>query len=148
MRFLVIGILLLLTTGVQAASGVLSVKSHHGVDQTMQRLTTIVEEKGFRVFADIDHAAAAKKVDLVLRPTRLLIFGKPKAGTLLMQSAQTVAIDLPLKYLVWEDAAGNVLISWNAPGYLADRHELHDSPKVISKIAGALRKIAEAAAGS
>ncbi len=147
MHIFLLGVLLLITAGAQAASGLVTIESDHSVNKTMERLTAIVEDKGFRVFASIDHAAAAKKVDLKLRPTRLLIFGKPKAGTLLMQSSQSMAIDLPLKYLVWKDADGKVMIGWNAPADLAKRHGITDRGKLINKISGGLGMIAEKAAG-
>jgi len=139
--------LLFITASTQAGGALVTIESHHGVNKTMERLTAIVEDKGFRVFASIDHAAAAKKVDLVLRPTRLLIFGKPKAGTLLMQSSQSMAIDLPLKYLVWKGADGKVMIGWNAPIELAQRHGITDRAKLVNKITGGLAMMAEKAAG-
>jgi len=88
----------------------------------MQRLETAVKSKGMTVFAHIDHAAGAAEVGMTLRPTDLLIFGSPKGGTPLMQSAQTIGIDLPLKALVWEDAEGHVWLSYNDPAWVARRH--------------------------
>jgi uncharacterized protein (DUF302 family) len=90
----------------------------------MDRLVTEVTAKGLTIFARIDHAAGAAQVRLPLRPTELLIFGNAKAGTPLMQSSQEVGIDLPLKMLVWEDAAGKTWLSYNDPRWIAKRHEL------------------------
>ncbi|WP_293645545.1 DUF302 domain-containing protein [Thiolapillus sp.] len=103
---------------------------------------------GFRVFARINHGKAAKNVNIELKPVELLIFGKPKAGSLLMQSQPSVAIDLPMKYLVWEDAAGKVNIGWNDPAWIAARHGITDRGKLVKKMTGALRKLATKAAGT
>jgi uncharacterized protein (DUF302 family) len=130
----------------QAADGLQTVTSAHPVATTMDRLEQKVGAAGFRVFARIDHAAGAKSVDMPLRPTELLIFGNPKGGTLLMQSTQTVGIDLPLKYLVWEAEDGGVHIGWNSPAWVAGRHAIDDRGPVVDKIAGALGKFANEAA--
>jgi uncharacterized protein (DUF302 family) len=103
-------------------NGLVSVPSAHGVKETLDRLENDVRSKGITIFARIDHAAGAKAVGLALRPTELLIFGNAKAGTPLMQSHQTLGIDLPLKVLGWEDAAGKVWLSYNEPEWLAARH--------------------------
>jgi uncharacterized protein (DUF302 family) len=103
-------------------NGLVSVPSAHGVKETLDRLENDVRSKGITIFARIDHAAGAKAVGLPLRPTELLIFGNAKAGTPLMQSHQTLGIDLPLKVLGWEDAAGKVWLSYNEPEWLAARH--------------------------
>ncbi|MFO8140383.1 MAG: DUF302 domain-containing protein [Marinobacter sp.] len=124
-----------------AAEGLISLPSPHSAAATMDKLAVIVNEKGFKVFARIDHAAGASKVGASLRPTELLIFGNAKGGTAFMQCAQTVGIDLPLKALVWEDAEGQVWLSYNDPQYLADRHDVADC-KVVKNIAGALDGIA------
>jgi uncharacterized protein (DUF302 family) len=107
-----------------AADGLITIPSAYGPQETMDRLETEVREKGLTVFARIDHAAGAAKVGLPLRPTELLIFGSAKAGTPLMQSNQDVGIDLPLKALVWEDAAGKTWLSYNDPKWIAGRHGL------------------------
>lgn len=125
-----------------AAEGLISLQSPHSATATMAKLEVIVKEKGLEVFARIDHADGAEKIGESLRPTELLIFGNPKGGTPLMQCAQTVGIDLPLKALVWEDAAGQVWLSYNDPQYLADRHDAADC-KVVKNIAGALDGIAK-----
>ncbi len=102
--------------------GLVTVPSTHDVKETIDRLENDMKSKGMTIFARIDHAAGAKAVGLSLRPTELLIFGNAKAGTPLMQAHQTLGIDLPLKALAWEDAAGKVWLSYNDPGWLAARH--------------------------
>ena len=104
--------------------GLTTIPSRFGAKETMDRLAAEVEAKGLTVFARIDHAAGAKAVGLALRPTELLIFGNAKGGTPLMQAAQTIGIDLPLKALVHEDTAGKAWLSYNDPHWLAARHEL------------------------
>ena len=107
-----------------AADGLLAIKSPHSAQATMNRLEAVVKERGLTVFARIDHAAGAAKVGKNLRPTELLIFGNPQGGTPLMECAQTLGIDLPLKALVWEDTAGQVWLGTNDSMYLAKRHEV------------------------
>src|ERR1700721_2372113 len=102
--------------------GIVDTASHHTVDQTVERLKGILSAKGVTLFALIDHSGEAEKVGLKMRPTKLLIFGNPKAGTPLMLAAPTSAIDLPLKILVSEDSKGMVWISYNSPEYLRERH--------------------------
>jgi uncharacterized protein (DUF302 family) len=106
------------------AQGIIDVESRHSVDETTQRLRGILEAKGVTLFALVDHSGEAEKVDLKMRPTKLLIFGSPKAGTPIMLAAPTIAIDLPLKILVWEDEAGKVWVSYNAADYLRRRHNV------------------------
>jgi len=112
----------------------------------MDRLETAVKAKGMTVFSRIDHAAGAAEVGLPLRPTELLIFGNAKGGTPLMQSAQTTGIDLPLKALVWQDAAGRTWLSYNDPSWLAKRHGLgHQTEPAVRAMAAALAATAKAA---
>ena len=106
------------------ADGLITLPSNHGPSETMSRLETAVKAKGMSVFARIDHAAAAANIGMLLRPTEVLIFGNPKGGTPLMQSTQTIAIDLPLRALVWQDASGKTWLSYNDPAWLANRHAL------------------------
>jgi len=127
-------------------NGLINLKSNHDVKMTADKLVGILKEKGMTVFARIDHAAGAKKVEKELRPTELVIFGNPKVGTPLMQCAQTVAIDLPQKMLIWEDAAGLTWLSYNDPSYLVKRHKIAGCEPVINKISGALKNFANAAA--
>ena len=106
------------------ANGIVSISASHSVDQTVEKLQSILQAKGVELFAFIDHSSEAAKVGMGMRPTKLLIFGSPKAGTPLMISAPSIAIDLPLKVLVWEDEQGAVWISYNSPAYLRERHSL------------------------
>ena len=129
--------------------GLITIQSQYTPKDTMQRLEAGVKAKGMTVFAHIDHAAGAAEVGMALRPTDLLIFGSPKGGTPLMQSAQTIGIDLPLKALVWQDAAGVTWLSYNDPTWLAKRHGLSAATKAaVRGMAGALDGLARAAAGS
>jgi uncharacterized protein (DUF302 family) len=105
-------------------NGIVNKASKHSVEQTVEALGNILKSKGIAVFALIDHSGEAEKVGLKMRPTKLLIFGNPKAGTPLMLAAPSSAIDLPLKLLVWEDAQGRVWVSYNSPEYLGERHGL------------------------
>ena len=105
-------------------SGILTVPSRHSVDETITVLTVLLKSRGVTLFALVDHSGEAEAAGLRMRPTKLLIFGNPKAGTPLMLAAPTIAIDLPLKLLVWEDAQGKVSISYNSPEYLRARHGL------------------------
>ena len=98
--------------------------SNHSVDQTVERLKNILDAKGVTLFAVVDHSGEAEKAGMKMRPTKLLIFGSPQAGTPLMLAAPSVAIDLPLKILVWEDGQGKVWVSYNSPEYLKERHGL------------------------
>ena len=109
----------------QASSrGIISRPSNHSVDDTVAKLKAILQSKGVILFAMVDHSGEAEKVGMKMPPTKLLIFGSPKAGTPLMLASPTIAIDLPLKVLVAEDAAGKVWLSYNSPEYLKDRHNL------------------------
>lgn len=107
-----------------AADGLLTLKSPHSAQTTMNRLEAIVRERGLTVFARVDHAGGAAKVGKAMRPTELLIFGNPQGGTPFIECAQTVGIDLPLKALVWEDASGQVWLGYNDTAYLARRHDV------------------------
>jgi uncharacterized protein (DUF302 family) len=105
-----------------SANGIVDVPSHHSVDETVEKIRGILQAKGVTLFALVDHTGEAEKVGMKMRPTKLLIFGNPKAGTPVMLAAPSVAIDLPLKILVWEDAHGKVWISYNSADYLRSRH--------------------------
>jgi len=104
--------------------GIVTRSSNHSVDQTVDRLKHILEAKGVTLFALIDHSGEAEKVGMKMPPTKLAIFGSPKAGTPLMLAAPSIAIDLPLKILVWEDGQGKVWLSYNTAEYLKERHGL------------------------
>src|SRR5438445_11507031 len=108
----------------EEANGITAKHSNHSVDDTVDRLKTILQARGVALFALIDHSGEAEKAGMEMRPTKLLIFGSPKAGTPVMLAAPSIAIDLPLKILVWEDGQGKVWISYNSPEYLQKRHAL------------------------
>src|SRR5207248_3335104 len=124
------------------ANGLIRGGSHYPVEETQQRLQAAFADKGLRVFAVIDHSAEAEKVGLKMRPTKVLIFGSPKSGTPLMAAAPSLAIDLPLKVLVAEDAQGNVWVTYNSPEYLQERHGV--PAELIKNLAGAGSLIAKA----
>ena len=111
-------------TAIERTKGIIDKPSQHSVDETVEKLTSILKAKGVTLFVLVDHSGEAEKAGLTMRPTKLLIFGSPKAGTPLMVAAPSVAIDLPLKVLVWEDAQGKVWISYNSSEYLKERHSL------------------------
>lgn len=104
--------------------GIVDKPSHHSVDETVERLKNILQSKGVTLFALVDHSGEAERVGMKMPPTKLLIFGSPKAGTPLMLASPSIAIDLPLKILVWEDSQGKVWVSYNSPDYLKERHGL------------------------
>jgi uncharacterized protein (DUF302 family) len=118
-------------------NGIVNRPSNHSVDETVERLKSILHAKGVTLFAIVDHSGEAEKAGMKMPPTKLLIFGNPKSGTPLMLAAPSSALDLPLKILVWEDvregSAGKVWISYNSPAYLAKRHGL--PPELMSNIA-------------
>jgi uncharacterized protein (DUF302 family) len=132
-----------------AADGLTTLRSSYGPKDTIERLEAEVKARGMTVFARIDHAAGAAAVGLTLRPTEVVIFGNANGGTPLMQSTQTVGIDLPLKALVWQDAAGSTWLSYNDPSWLAQRHglgrEVEATITAMTIMLGALAKAATAA---
>jgi uncharacterized protein (DUF302 family) len=105
-------------------NGLIHKRSNHSVDETVEKLENILQSKGVTLFALVDHNGEAERVGMKMRPTKLLIFGSPKAGTPLMLAAPSIAIDLPLKLLVWQDAQDKVWITYNSPDYLRERHNL------------------------
>ena len=123
--------------------GLVTLQSSHDFATTLERLTAALESKGVRVFASIDHAVGAASAGLVLRPTTVVVFGNPVAGTPLMQAAQTVGIDLPLKALVWQDGEGAVHLTYNDPVWIATRHGLdRGAEQAVSAIAVGLAAFA------
>lgn len=123
--------------------GIVNLPTHSSVDETITHLQSMLQEKGVQIFALIDHSGEAKRAGIEMRPTKLLVFGNPKAGTALMLAAPSIAIDLPLKLLVWEDAGGQVWISYNTPEYLQKRHSL---PQNLAAALGAVEAFAKNAA--
>ena len=120
-------------------NGIIDKLSHHSGGDTVERLKGILQSKEVTLFALVDHSGEAEKAGMKMRPTKLLIFGSPKAGTPLMQAVPSVAIDLPLKILVWEDGQGRAWVSYNSPAYLQERHgipsELMQNIAVIETLA-------------
>ena len=107
--------------------------SRHSVDEVLRKLQSILAARGVTIFALVDHSGEAEKVGMHMPPTKLLIFGNPKGGTPLMLAAPSIAIDLPLKILIWEDVAGKVWVSYNSPEYLRERHGV--PPELVPNIA-------------
>jgi uncharacterized protein (DUF302 family) len=115
-------------------NGLIHLSSPHTVMETLARLETIVQAKGLTILARIDHSGDAARVGLQMQPTKLLIFGNPKSGTPLMIASPSVAIDLPLKALVWQDDEGKIWLSYNSPNYMKERHAIPEN--LLQNIAG------------
>lgn len=129
---------------VKKKNGIVDVPSNHSVAETVDRIKNILKTKGITLFALIDHSGEAEKVEMKMRPTKLLIFGSPKAGTPLMMAAPSIAIDLPLKILVWEDDNGKVWLSYDSSEYIAERHGLQQDLVQNVAVVGVLAaKVAE-----
>ncbi|HTS51820.1 MAG TPA: DUF302 domain-containing protein [Burkholderiales bacterium] len=145
MRFLPLALTLasMVTPGLAADNGIVSVPSNHSVPETVDRLESIAKAKGLTIFARIDFSGDAARNGLEMRPTQMLIFGNPKAGTPLMIAAPSVAIDLPLKALAWEDASGQVWLSYNSPEYLGARHGV---PEALLRNLAGIKALVENAA--
>lgn len=124
-------------------NGIVDVSSNHSVDRTVDKLKGILQSKGITLFVVIDHSGEAAKVGIKMPPTKLLIFGNPKGGTPPMLAAPSIALDLPLKILVWEDSQGKVWLSYNSPEYLKERHRL---PQDLVQNISAAKALATAAA--
>lgn len=126
-----------------AADGFVVAKSPYPPAETLDRLQRNAEQAGLRVFERIDHAEGAASVGMALRPTQLLVFGHPKGGTPLMQCAQTIGIDLPLKALAWQDAGGQAWLGYDDPAHIARRHGAEDCA-AVPQVRDSLRKLVEA----
>lgn len=126
--------------------GLTSIRSSFGPKETMDRFESEIRAQNMQVFARIDHAAGAAEVGLTLRPTEVIIFGNARGGTPLMQSGQTVGIDLPLKALVWQDKGGETWLSYNEPGWIAQRHGVANVQPVVDNMAALLGAIVKKAA--
>jgi uncharacterized protein (DUF302 family) len=125
--------------------GLIHLRSNYPITETVRRIESLLAAKGIKIFSRIDHSGEAEKAGLTMRPTQLLIFGSPKAGTPLMIASPSVAIDLPLKALIWEDNEGKVWISCNSPEYLQQRHNI---PAELMKNIAGLGSLLQQAAGS
>ena len=143
LQWLIIGLAVSLNSF--AADGLINVASQHAFDETADKLEKVLLDNGMTIFARVPHSSDALKVNIELQPTELIIFGNPQVGGKLMQCAQTVAIDLPLKVLVWQDEAGGVWISYNDPEYLKARHDMATCDMQLKQVAGALNKLTAAA---
>ncbi|WP_426442620.1 DUF302 domain-containing protein [Bradyrhizobium genosp. P] len=132
-----------------AVEGLVSLRSSFGPKETTDRLKAGLQARGLTLFAQIDHAAGAASAGLALRPTEVLIFGNAKGGTPLMQAAQTIGIDLPLKALVWQDDADDTWLSYNDPTWLAHRHGITEQTKTVAaNMSGMLSVLAKAVTSS
>jgi uncharacterized protein (DUF302 family) len=116
-------------------NGMQHLSSPYSVSETLKRVEALLQEKGLTIFCRVDHSGEAEKVGLKMHPTQLILFGSPKGGTPVMVASPTIAIDLPLKALVWEDAGGRVWVSYNSPEYLQQRHNV--PADLIKNISGA-----------
>jgi len=114
-------------------TGIVDIPSNHSVDETVEKLKGILQAGGATLFALVDHSGEAAKAGMTMRPTTLLIFGNPRAGTPVMLAAPHSALDLPLKILIWEDAQGKVWVTYNSPAFLQQRHDL--SPELLRNVA-------------
>jgi len=126
--------------------GLKTIRSHFAPGETINRIEAEIKARGMNVFGRIDHAASAAEAGLTLRPTEVILFGNPRSGTPLMQANQTIGIDLPLKVLVWQDAAGETWVSYNEPDWLAKRHGVGGAERVIAAMEQILSVIASEAA--
>ena len=131
------------------ARGLITIKSNYGPEVTMNRLEAELSAKGMTVFARVDHAAGAEAAGLSLHPTELIVFGNARGGTPLMQAARTIAVDLPIRMLVWEDASRDTWLTYNDPKWLATRHGLgRDAASAVNTLASTLRTLVAAATAS
>ena len=135
-----------ITMTTSAQNGLINVESQHSVNETANRFEKLVNDKGLKFFMRIDHSENAANADLTLRPTQIILFGNPVAGTALMNCGQTAAIDLPQKALFWQDEEGKSWVTYNDPSYLKGRHLLEGCEPVIEKVANLLSSLAAAAA--
>lgn len=131
------------TMSLDNRTGIVEIPSHHSVEETLEKTKTLLSAKGISLFAVVDHSGEAAKVGMTMRPTKLVIFGSPKAGTPVMLAAPSSAIDLPLKILIRENAEGKVLVSYNSTEYLAQRHGI---PAELAQNLAAVKTLAEKAA--
>jgi uncharacterized protein (DUF302 family) len=148
MRFLLAALVLTSLTATHQSGDMKRVRSNRDFGQTVTALDSAITAANLRIFGRVDHAANARGVGLDLRPTTVFIFGNPQVGTRLMQCEQTVALDLPLKVLVWEDSTRAVWLGYEPPARLAERHSLQGCRDVVDRIATALDALTAAAAGT
>jgi uncharacterized protein (DUF302 family) len=142
---LVIAMLLSTQAYADTSDGIVRIKSNNSVTATIDKLETVLKNKGMTIFKRVNHTAGAEKAGLKLRPTELLIFGNPKVGTPLMLCSQTAALDLPQKALSYEDENGQVWLTYNNPIYMAKRHNTKDCDAAVQKVTNALAKFTKIA---
>ena len=128
--------------------GMINKKSQFSVKVTLDRLENVLRKKGITIVTRWSHHAGAKKADIALRPTELLIFGNPKMGSHFFTSQQTAGIDLPMKALAWKDKKGQVWLTYNDPTYIAKRHSINNRPAIVKKMTGALNNLTNVATGN
>lgn len=138
---------LLLTSATALSQPLTTVESRFAVKETSDRLAAELEKRGIRIAARVDHAAAAKAVGLDMPPTEVILFGNPRLGTPLMLAQPSVAIELPMKMLVWQDVNGKVMVGYTPPSALKERHQINGQDKPLTAMAGALAGLAKAAGG-
>lgn len=148
MRSLLAILLFTLISASPQGNGIVRVRSSRDFNQTVSALDSAITAANLRIFGRVDHAANARGVSLDLRPTTVFIFGNPQVGTRLMQCEQTIAIDLPLKVLVWEDSTKAVFVGYEPPARLAERHKVQGCLEVIDRITTALGNLTAAATGT
>jgi uncharacterized protein (DUF302 family) len=147
MRIVAAALLLLVSATSALSEKLVALESKYDVKETLDRLAAELDKRGIKVAARIDHAAGAKAVGMELPPTEVLMFGNPRLGTPLMQSAPAIGIDLPMKVLAWQDKAGKVWIGYTAPDALKARHGISDRDEVFKAMAAALDGLTKSAAG-
>jgi uncharacterized protein (DUF302 family) len=147
MRIFAAALLLLLSATSALSDKLVALESKYDVKETLDRLAAELDKRGIKVAARIDHAAGAKAVGMELPPIEVLMFGNPRLGTPLMQSAPAIGIDLPMKVLAWQDKAGKVWIGYTAPETLKARHDISDRDEVFRLMAAALDGLAKSASG-
>ncbi len=140
-KLLIVILAFTLSVTVKAADGMINIKSDLTVATTADKLIKVLNNKGMTIFNRVKHSEAAEKVGINLRKTELIIFGNPKVGSLLMKCQQSMAIDLPLKALIWKDESNNVWLSYNDIKFLASRHQISNCKKEVNKVENALNKI-------
>jgi len=136
------------STSYAEPAGMISKASKYSVTETINKLEAVLKNKGITVVTRWSHSDKAKNVGINLRPTELILFGNPKLGSHLFTSHQTAGIDLPLKALAWQDKSGKVWLSYNDPAYIAQRHNISDRKKIITKMTNALNKLTNIATGN
>ena len=147
MRIVTAVLMLILSTGACLAQPLVARESKFSVKETIDRLAAEIEKRGMKVAVRVDHSAAAKAAGMEMPPTEVVMFGNPKLGTPLMLSAPSIAIDLPMRMVAWQDKAGKVWIGYTAPDALKERHRIADRDEIFKTMAGALEGLAKAAGG-